>query len=561
MNTEQTKPLESDRDLWLTSTNAETQYKVWADLAVKNGMAYPNPKYDPEEPYAEVIIWTPGGLERMISMDETDVRTDQSKRGKSTGTRSVIVNAPGSRGGHSKAKTGRKPTKTIEKKQRAAKAQRGGYVGGSKKVGGKMGLKPGQLDRGDAIASKSSSKMSFAGGTKGNGKSLSPHIMANRPLTPEELDSAPVGTARDASGSPVQATFNVNTSGGMLEADMLIWGEQIAARSARTSPEKRGIWALDGLGQHHTFKVVQKADELNFDIALRFPHGSSRGQHEDFEHFSRFRPAHEDAKIAVQIKKFRAVRATALSENREATRAELMGAAMLTDMEALEAAKEPWMEAFSEERVINGWKNEGIVPFTRKLMWDLRKEEKLMGVTPSNVPPADLTGFNLAATSSSTAPATSTALAPAATTALAAAPAPLAWDQGIDQEVEALLRAEAGDPALNVPPVPPPKSQPKLGSSLLFKLPGGVTGAIGKQLVRAKEVERRLNIARKKLNSDKREEKSAQQAETDFTVAAAALTTLEASSFDLTKLKLPELYSLERALGVGKGRGKKPDSI
>ena len=127
--------------------------------------------------------------------------------------------------------------------------------------------------------------------------------------------------------------------------------------------------------------------------------------------------------------------------------------------------------------------------------------------------------------------------------------------------MEALLRAEAGDPALNVPPVPPPKSQPKLGSSLLFKLPGGVTGAIGKQLVRAKEDERRLNIARKKLNSDKREEKSAQQAETDFTVAAAALTTLEASSFDLTKLKLPELYSLERALGVGKGRGKKPDSI
>ena len=86
-------------------------------------------------------------------------------------------------------------------------------------------------------------------------------------------------------------------------------------------------------------------------------------------------------------------------------------------------------------------------------------------------------------------PATSTAVALATSTAVVAAPAApasLAWDEGIDEEVERLLRAEIGNPAPNVPPVPPPKSQPKLGSSLLFKLPGGVTGEVGKQLVRAK---------------------------------------------------------------------------
>ena len=86
---------------------------------------------------------------------------------------------------------------------------------------------------------------------------------------------------------------------------------------------------------------------------------------------------------------------------------------------------------------------------------------------------------------------------------------------------------------MNVPPVPPPQHQPKLGSSLLFKLPGGVTGAIGKQLVRAKEVERRLGIARKKFNSEKKDEKKARQSDMDFEVAAAALNTLKESKFEL----------------------------
>ena len=206
-------------------------------------------------------------------------------------------------------------------------------------------------------------------------------------------------------------------------------------------------------------------------------------------------------------------------------------------------------------RVRNGWKNEGIVPFTRKVMWDLRKEEEQMGITVSNVPPVDVSGFNIP----------STALVAATSTALVAAPATAAWDEGIDEEVERLLRAEIGDPNLGVPPVPPPKSQPKLGASLLFKLPGGVTGAMGKQLVRAKEIERRLNIARKDHRAGKRDEKKAQQADDDFAVAATALEELEGSSFELKKLKLSQLHSLVCALRVhnGKGswKGTKPESI
>ena len=210
------------------------------------------------------------------------------------------------------------------------------------------------------------------------------------------------------------------------------------------------------------------------------------------------------------------------------------------------------MEAFSEARVKNGWKNEGVVPFTRKLYWDLKKEEEQMGVKVSNPPPADVSGFNIPPLST----ATSTALA-ATSTALATTSTP--WDVGIDEEVERLLRAEVGDPTLGVLPVPPPKNQPKLGSGLLFKLPGGVTGDVGRQLVRAKEVERRLTLARKKFNGDKKDQKKTAQADNDFVVAAGALKDLKESSFDLQPLSLPQLQSLVRALGSGKGTGKKAE--
>ena len=89
------------------------QYKIWADLAVKNGMAVQNFRED--DPYAEPIIWTPEGLDQLVSMDETDVRTDQSKRGKSMVTRSVTVNQAGSRRGHASGKRGPAP-KAIAKK-------------------------------------------------------------------------------------------------------------------------------------------------------------------------------------------------------------------------------------------------------------------------------------------------------------------------------------------------------------------------------------------------------------------------------------------------------------
>eukprot|EP00966_Prymnesium_polylepis_P322212 7378479-Prymnesium_polylepis.1 len=314
---------------------------------------------------------------------------------------------------------------------------------------------------------------------------------------------------------------------------------------------------LDGLGAHHTFAVIKTAVDAGLDIALRFPHGSSRNQHEDFEHFSSFRQGHENAKIMQQTKQFQAARAQAALENRQPTRAELLAAAVLTSSTALCCAKQPWLDAFSEVRVQRGWREEGVVPFTRKLMWDLRKEEEELGIKVSAVPPVDLSPFNLRPLQpSATSHATALVPAPVGTALATAAPA---WDEGIDAEVERLLRAEVGDPALNVSRVPPPPHMPKLTSALLFKLPGGATGETARRLVRAKEIERRLTAARAKYNQEKKKTKAQNQEENDFSVAADALGVIAADKYNLDKLNKPQLESLVRALKCGNGKANKPE--
>jgi len=294
----------------------------------------------------------------------------------------------------------------------------------------------------------------------------------------------------------------------------------------------------------------------------------------DFEHFSEFKPAHEAAKLAAQVRQFQKVRQKAASEGREPTRAELLRAQIVTNATSMQCAKRPWEEAFSEDRIKSGWANEGVVPFTRKLMWELRAEEEASGIKPSRVPDPDVTPFGLPALAPAAAPQAgpSTAIVPAGAIVAASGaivpaivpaggavvPTEAAWDDGIDEEVEELLQKELGDPNLQVAPVPPPARTPKLTASLLFKLPGGASGPVGRKLIRSKEVERRLGIARAEHFKNKKAGKKAAQTDSDLQVAADALEHLKAKSYDLGVLKKEQLLSLVRVLQVGKAQGNKP---
>ena len=133
-----------------------------------------------------------------------------------------------------------------------------------------------------------------------------------------------------------------------------------------------------------------------------------------------------------------------------------------------------------------------------------------------------------------------------------------AWDAGIDDEVQRLLRGEVSDATFNVAPVPPPAKMPKLSSAMLFALPGGVSGHTGLSIMRAKEVERRLNIARSERAKKARAEKTAEVEDSAWGTAVEALAILKAKGFALSALKKDHLLALVRVLKVGKAAGNKP---
>ena len=70
-------------------------------------------------------------------------------------------------------------------------------------------------------------------------------------------------------------------------------------------------------------------------------------------------------------------------------------------------------------------------------------------------------------------------------------------------------------------------------------------------------MERRLNIARTKTNKDKRDARDKTRDDSDWSIAADALTKVEASKFDLKVLNKPQLQSLVRVLKAGNANGKK----
>mmetsp|Transcript_17591 Transcript_17591/g.44160 ORF Transcript_17591/g.44160 Transcript_17591/m.44160 type:complete len:136 (-) Transcript_17591:266-673(-) len=99
---------------------------------------------------------------------------------------------------------------------------------------------------------------------------------------------------------PQPAQFAVADSGGMETETWDVCVQKTVIPGLGVTPERRGILLADGLGQHHKYRAIMMAKAGGLDLALRFPHGSRRNQKEDFENFSRFKPAHEQAKIQVQ---------------------------------------------------------------------------------------------------------------------------------------------------------------------------------------------------------------------------------------------------------------------
>ena len=70
------RPLEMTREKWTTSENVKQHYEVLEKVLSEEGIAEPNPDFDPLVPYSEPIrILHP---ERLLSYDETAVSLDET---------------------------------------------------------------------------------------------------------------------------------------------------------------------------------------------------------------------------------------------------------------------------------------------------------------------------------------------------------------------------------------------------------------------------------------------------------------------------------------------------
>jgi hypothetical protein len=555
------KPLDDVRSAWETSANADKQYEIWADLALstKPPCAVRNPDFNPEKPYDQPIFWTADGLDRLSGMDETDVRGEQSKRNRAPEARSVTVNEFGSLSGGGRG--------------RGRGGNRGGR--GKKKAKSPNAEAPESVKVDDkaVVTLKGGSKMSWAGASKGNGESLAPMCISNKGLTEDMLKHAPRGTVidhREDPPAPMRAQYAITKSGGMEWEANVAYLEQIVQPATRSKKgEREGIHGVDGFGSHINIKVIRKAVELGQHIALRFPHGSRKIQGQDTDNFPLFARRFEKAKSEKQVAKFQAARAFAAKQEppRNPTAQEIYDASTLTEEEWLECAVKPWEEAFDPEVNRRAWKHESIVPFTRKVYWDLRQQEEAQKkeVAPVSYSESFFSAFGYtkeqaAAIKNSTSAGSSSA--DALVTRTEDEDVDLS-SEGMNADAEAALEAEQQSDA-------PAKKKPRVSSGDLFKLKGSATGKMALEILRQKEVERRTALLKKEANKDKKETKNAEQRRTDLLASNQLLLDIAESDNPkdrLNRTNKPELTSLLRIHGIQPPQGKnwqswgKPDVL
>jgi hypothetical protein len=495
------KPLEAARDMWEKSSNMFAQNKVWALEALRIGSATKNPAFDWEkpfcenEPYLEPIFWTAQGLKGLSSMDETDVRTDQTKRAMAQSMRSVQLQEAGTSAGHGKHQRfkGNHPYARPRAKTKV-------------------------VDEGAKVATKMGGHTSFAGGSRGDGESFAPQVLSDKALAADVLKHAPEGTVlvwgTNAAGEPClvrqQAQYVITPSGGMTTDAMIAYGDYILKPSWEAAGVTgRRLHLMDGLQDHCCYEVAVHYDTvLNCSILVRAPHTSRRcathapprtqysprtlpacrSQKEDFQNFAQFQPAHDKAKMEMQVSKVEALSAagTALSAANYAKEAQL------TLAEGLECAKIPWQNAFAPPNNIKGWAKEGVVPFTMKVAWDMLAEERAKGeaatVIPNTTPAFAYYGLPTPDPISRVVPS------PHPITTLTFPPA-----AAEDVAAEAERRQAAGE-------VPKQKKM-RVTSADLFKLQGSITGPDALALLREKSVQKQMAAADADARKEARQEK------------------------------------------------------
>ena len=318
------RPLEMARHQWFTEANLITYYDIAGGVLVNAGVAHVNPDYDPNAPFSmEYIIDHP---QRIASFDETRVEMDCTKGGK--GNREKVI-------------------------------------------------RNGIDDDGEGVVTKSDACATACCGRLGDNRALPPMIVFN---SGESLDanwcpghSTP--DILDKDGNPLKWIYQCNDKGSMNEAMNLhyvkniLWPALGYPKPRATHPGQQAVVICDGVGSHITLPVLELFAELGIEVILRVPNLSCRLQGEDLISFLLLKG---DFRVE-KTKKFVAINKGRLQQEEQELPAPLLA---LGHQHLVECFFKPWHNAFQPDKNEMGWKLEGVVPFTKTVLWKYRETHK-----------------------------------------------------------------------------------------------------------------------------------------------------------------------------------------
>jgi hypothetical protein len=336
LHTGNQQPLDVTRAKWCTSENLRKYYDVMKGLYLEAGVAKPNPAFRPGVPYSEELIIT--HPHRLASYDESEVSLDQNKASKSKSDRII---------------------------------------------------KSGLDDDGACVATKTSSRITLLGGRVGF-KALAAYFVfgpgqgidigwTKEPMLDRALEATTSMEDRidlsfdnvvEVDGKPMLPVYVAAKSGGMTKQLCRDYSEKVvkpAFGDISTEPGDGAVEVFDGCGVHIS------VERLEFNIAngirsgVRPPHTSSLSQGEDVDIFRLFKPAYR--------------RALQLCMREKMMAHKLQQPQPLTNFDLPRCIKEAWNAATSKEVIERAWNSDGLMPFSRKVQWDLKAEEDQRAVS------------------------------------------------------------------------------------------------------------------------------------------------------------------------------------
>ena len=315
LSTRKCKPFEADRARWCTASNLEAHYNVLEATALEHKFAVRNSDFDPSTPCSQKILWVGNKLPRVMSWDESRVTLDMVE--VDGNLRTLCLRGPG--------------------------------------------------DEGKTLAHKGGPSATVVGGSTAAGDSLPCHlIFSSKLMQPGWTLNMPVSTLIDTSVNPPKpfpTTFHCNETGTMEHTTGCVrYFEQnvfptYAAVDQPVCPVDPILAVTNGHGSHLSFEFLEFCRRKGIILVLRTPHSTNVSQGEDTVKFPCFKTGYRKRKHEVLYQKI------------------LTGVYRLSLHDLGNIIKGPWEEAFSRDKNHKAWASIGVVPFDRRVMWDLRAKE------------------------------------------------------------------------------------------------------------------------------------------------------------------------------------------